>query len=400
MSINKNLINNINTYFMSYEEDDAFEEDPSEEERERKSIGRDPTGPRGTGKRGGHGGRRRGAGRPTGRSRGPRFRIHARCIALTYSKCGDRIITRDQLGNHLLSLGHPVECAIVAQEHHKDGSIHYHAFVQYHAQHNFTRCDTWDFQGVHCQAQGCRGPAGWIKYLRKEDRTPWTFGCLPGEERAYISLAKEGKVQEAVYQFSVTHPRDFVLHKPTVEANLAKLARVQKPAKFSLSNFPYRPFNDWNRRTTLILSGPSDIGKTELAKAYLQGNFLLCRTLDRLKDLDQETYPGQGIILDDFNLDGWSREEIIHLFDCENDTTIKCRYSDATIPEGTARIMTTNKSWVELFGHLPTLTGIERRVTFTLLDGDLYDRGIQSPVLHPINPPSNEGDLIDLSLGD
>ena len=64
---------------------------------------------------------------------------------LTYPQCD---LTRADLGDHLLSLG--PEIVVVAQEKHKSGDLHLHAWIEYAKPKNVKRCDFFDYKGFHC----------------------------------------------------------------------------------------------------------------------------------------------------------------------------------------------------------------------------------------------------------
>lgn len=119
---------------------------------------------------------------------------------------------------------------------------------------------------------------------------------------------------------------------------------------------------DWDRKKhTLILAGPTGIGKTTLAKALLP-NGLLVRHLDKLKDLSALN---EGFIIDDINLrEKLSREETINLLDIENDTQVNIKHSFAEIPAYTPRIITTNHFTLDLLIPNDEYGAIKRRVKF------------------------------------
>lgn len=130
----------------------------------------------------------------------------------------------------------------------------------------------------------------------------------------------------------------------------------------------------WNpKKQTLILKGPSNAGKTELAKAALKKltgqNPLFCRNLNKLAHQE----PGQPIIMDDMNFSQIHRTKAIALTDIENDSDIRILFGIHTIDAGTAQIFTTNEEYED---YLPydTTDVIRRRVCWVDLTkfGRLY----------------------------
>lgn len=108
--------------------------------------------------------------------------------------------------------------------------------------------------------------------------------------------------------------------------------------------------SQWNpKKQTLILKGPSNKGKTELAKALLKNinkniNPIICSSKEKLRWRD----PAQPILYDDMNFSKFSRSSTIHFLDIENDRDIRILRDVHTIEAGTPRIMTTNEE-LEIF---------------------------------------------------
>jgi hypothetical protein len=101
---------------------------------------------------------------------------------------------------------------------------------------------------------------------------------------------------------------------------------------------------DPNKRYTLILYGPPGTGKTELAKSIMSElglNYVLIRNINILKGMALNH--AVGLIFDDFNLGDFNREEIIHILDIENPSSIRILYGTADIPSHMAKIFTTNR---------------------------------------------------------
>lgn len=220
-----------------------------------------------------------------------------------------------------------------------------------------------------------RSPKNWIEYLRKEDPAPFQYGELPGSTPTYIDLGREGKTAEAIQAFVESHPLQYIVNKPRIEGNLASLAPKALPkAKFpsgwlgEAKNI-FKFFAEDPQTKSLILSGGSGIGKTQLLFAIAQAlgkRPLLVRHRDALKDFD----PGDFLIFDDWDFGGWTRSEILHLIDCEEEAHVNVKHSYARIPGGTHRGFTTNLTYPEFFG--PRFDpAIDRRVIFFDLGNDL-----------------------------
>lgn len=123
---------------------------------------------------------------------------------------------------------------------------------------------------------------------------------------------------------------------------------------------------NWKPDTSLVLSGASGMGKTELAKSLmteLHGDPKFISNLNALSHREAM----QPIIFDDIDFTNFGRTKKIHILDVDNDRDIRVLYGTARIEAGTQRIFTTNALIPEqLFGKLDRAH--TRRMSFVELD--------------------------------
>lgn len=125
-----------------------------------------------------------------------------------------------------------------------------------------------------------------------------------------------------------------------------------------------RPMID-NFERSIVLCGPTDIGKTQYAKAHFK-NALVVRHIDGLKGFSEDL--NDGIIFDDMDFNHWPRTSQIHLLDMEEDSQINVKHGMVTIPAFTKRIFTCN-----YFPFTAEDPAIERRIKLIILpDEKLY----------------------------
>lgn len=101
-------------------------------------------------------------------------------LLLTYSNpaqqgLGELASTKEALGDYLRDMEPgPIE-VMVAEEHHQDGSLHYHAFVEWAPNQGTVGHNHFDFMGVHPNIQVVRRKFAVSNYIQKEDTHPYHF---------------------------------------------------------------------------------------------------------------------------------------------------------------------------------------------------------------------------------
>lgn len=275
------------------------------------------------------------------------FRLTGGTIFLTYPKCG---LTKERalelLQEKVASKERTLIEYLVAQEKHKDGSDHLHAYLKMDQGWNNKDQNFWDLENHHGNYQGCRSSAAVKKYCLKEGNWLGSEGVLDqiqGPWGKALALAREGKKQEALTlleEGGEKTARDSILYRETLTRSLGGLAPIlELPCARGLENYPDL-FHWQQNRFTLILFGETNRGKTSLAASLLP-RALLTRHLDPLAAYSEGRH--SGIILDDMSFHHLHDEAQIALLDVELSTQVHVRYRVADIPAGTPRILTTNR---------------------------------------------------------
>lgn len=274
----------------------------------------------------------------------PAFRLSGRAVFLTYTKVPEDLSKEDLLAKLRLKCApYSIEEYSIGRETHADGTWHMHAYLKFDRKANFRGSARLDLEGlIHGNYKP--GKAVHIKYSQKDG--DFITNCASAG--SYIGKAKNGDFDGAIADFEAAHPMQYILNLPKVKSNLRLLGSP------ILGHHPY--YGPWPedltsgtagwtpKTTTLILLGPSGIGKTQWALAQFVSPLLISHS-DGLKALRPEH---DAVIFDDMSFNHWPRTSAIHLVDLECDRQINVKFGCVTLPARLPRILTSNSEWEAL----------------------------------------------------
>lgn len=310
------------------------------------------------------------------------FRINTQTLFLTYPKCK---MTPEQALEQLEKIV-KLEVYLIAQEQHMDGTFHLHAYLRLDHKMNIKDERKFDLlldgERYHPNIQGARSPKAVIKYVCKDGKYVTNMSQSTIDEAIRNNVKVGDLYKEAMEKAKdnideamkvLEHPktyRDLAVHGEAIERNLRARKKQKTDPKFSLDLFKVN--FEWDKTKTLVLWGPTNTGKTSLAKALLP-NALFVRHIDALKEYKSGHYT--GLIFDDMSFKHWPREAQIHLLDTDNVSQINVKHSIAIIPEGTPRIITTNMMPSEILMlniMSPEECALSRRVQLEWIERRVY----------------------------
>ena len=102
---------------------------------------------------------------------------------------------------------------------------------------------------------------------------------------------------------------------------------------------PTRDLSEFNQGAldlskAVLLHGQAGCGKTQFTRAHFDNPLVV----SQLEDLKKLNHTHDGLVFDDFNLQGLKPENAIHLLDMELPRSFKVRYSNVEIPANMPRI--------------------------------------------------------------
>lgn len=211
------------------------------------------------------------------------------------------------------------------------------------------------------------------------------LGALMGVDESLIQLAEKGRIAEAMQILRKHRPEQYVRSHMFIEKSLKALhlKALGCKARFNLDQFVLPEnlkegfsFVEKNRRS-LHLIGRSGSGKSQIISSYAieRRNLtpLIINNFDALRFFDSNKH--NALIIDDLSkLDDLSREELIKLFDSEDETTFNLKHGSAQIPANTPRFIVTNSALSEIVDKtLADDPAIKRRIfSVDIRDSKLY----------------------------
>lgn len=314
-------------------------------------------------------------------------RLRATGFFLTYSQSS---LARDPLAR-FIAAQQRLKRAILGQEHHLDGNVHWHALLEYETQKE-VRTTYFDIGGEHpnikvwTRAEGSTYEQWFVnhwKYCKKEDPTPFIIGEEPSMKESRkrkrdevfseaFEICRAASVEAAMHHLEVNSPHEFGTKYDQIYRTMTAIrnqyCKIRIPAR-SASDFPFAPriVDDWQ---CLYINGPTGTGKTAWARALLP-EATLVRHRDQLRDCDFS----KGVIFDDFDVGHWPPTAVIHLLDWEEPSGIDVKHAHVVIPAKTKKIFTHNcefARWVSKDATEEQVAACRRRVHVVNIHVKLY----------------------------
>jgi len=262
------------------------------------------------------------------------FRLATSDFALTYPQSNG---LSQQALFEFLKKQKKIKYVLVSAETHKDGNPHLHAHIQYTARKDVKRQDYFDLEGRHCNIQATRDAEDWNEYCKK-DGNFLEWGELEREfnlyERArqlshddYFELCRTKKIcfQYAMEAWRISQQVDTTLTEDSVINGTCGILEALDPR---------------HEHKSIVIIGPSGIGKTVFAKKRATKPALFVSHLDQLKTFNPQRH--KSIIFDDMSFTHIPTTGQIHLVDRFEPRAIHIRYGVVNIPAGVERWFTCN----------------------------------------------------------
>jgi len=348
------------------------------------------------------------------------FRIRSKTFFLTYSALEDIKDYENKIlfNKILLSFEKTFSTSnfeyLICKELHEDGQPHIHALLKFksvkrvYSREKLTlNIDEFSFQGKYESAKNVNSV---ISYITKENNNPQdihtnmnlpTVGgeFIPDPYEYLLQVYKSEGYQVSIKRFREKFPNVFLKKGNSILKNLGlyhqniMLHKGEQSVlsyelkDFNLSKQNLKALDDWIKggcARTLMVSGLSGSGKSELAKAvmsHINSTYLFVRNIEGLKRFCSLH---QGIIFDDLDFTRFEHvsdlsELFIGLFDTMNPSEIRVLYGSVHLPAGLVKIITTNKPNAYLVSD-----AVKRRIVHFRIKNSLFN-----------NSKKEKGDIIE-----
>lgn len=288
------------------------------------------------------------------------FNINGKRFFLTFSQ---HDFQHDELYAHLLQRG-PIARCIIGREHHGDGGYHSHVAIEYERRIQSRRTSFFDVDGCHPNIEPVRGGGvGWtrvVNYTIKDGDVGY-YGCTAedagGGDRTQPEDDVDGRELALACEGAATF-LEWIIHCIGKKVNYAyakafwdcihgrraptytERAEGGVIGDFALS---VRVIGDGDH--TIVVCGPSGIGKTTWALREAPLPFLLVTDIDDLGDYDPAVH--KSIVFDEIRCTGdeygkgkWPLTSQIKLTTWDTPVSIRIRYKVAHLPAHVVKIFT------------------------------------------------------------
>lgn len=205
------------------------------------------------------------------------FRVSAKNFFVTYPQCN---LSKNTLIIFLKSKFPTATYILVSEEQHEDGSPHLHAFISTSIKKDIKSETYLDTAGFHPNIQAAREPAKVIEYVAKHGNI-LEWGTRPvfnsGKNADYSQLLQATTKEEFMNVCQQQFPHEYIFQHDRVQyycdQKFQQRLALYKPrfTEFITPNVVQQWIDQRksaDRPRSLILWGPSRLGKTELARSF------------------------------------------------------------------------------------------------------------------------------------
>ena len=273
-----------------------------------------------------------------------KFRICAKKLFFTYSQVDPRMTKEDVLKQ--LQANHKLYDFqyVISKEVHQDGGTDFHVVIIQNQKIDIRDPDTLDIEYQQQRFHGNYKPVTSLRhlidYVCKDGDYITNIDTLMNrklltEKQFLIKEVNEKGKDQALLDYYERSPEKAItgisissLKKQFEQLEKIKLALHQDEIEtpFTLENFAIdEKLQKWidNPDKTLVLVGPSCVGKTEFCKAIVKSKNLKTLCVNDKQDFERLDQSYEAIIIDTANIHEFKERQLLSVLDNQVNTTVK-----------------------------------------------------------------------------
>lgn len=269
------------------------------------------------------------------------FRICSNHFRVTWSQANNEAITKQVIFDKFKS-DKNLKYICIAKEIHQDGGTHYHGHFYYEPRKDIKNEKYFDIQGIpHANIQKADNPKGWNIYV-KEDNDYLEQGSLEDDD---YDLYQSARNDDHDTFFETARSKKICFQYAMEAWKSANQVDTSINEQDEIHG-TYNQLLDWYDTTipnkSVVIVGPTGVGKTVFAKTKAPKPSLFCSHIDDLKSFRANYH--KSIIFDDMSFKHIPTTGQIHLVDMYEPRSIHVRYGVVKIPRGVQRWITCNEN--------------------------------------------------------
>lgn len=315
------------------------------------------------------------------------FRICAKKLYLTYSQVNKDMTSNDVIQQLKSKDSLPDFDYLVSRELHQDGGVHYHVLLAAEKKFDIKNANILDIQFLDENFHGNYKPvkhlAKVIAYICKQSDYVTSFeniidGKLVTLKQTLMRSADAEGISKTLLDFCSSHTdkafnslglinaQKFLEKKSFLEQEMQD-EKVETP--FRTTDFIMPPkLQDWvdNPVKTLVLTGPSGVGKTQFVLAFCKDKGLKPLFANNKQGLTRLKPQHNAIVLDDFDFGSFNEAELLAFTSTDVVKNLRVLYKEVRKKANLVQIIALNLKELRALGLL-VQKRFSRRIDFVNL---------------------------------
>ncbi len=317
------------------------------------------------------------------------FRISAKKLYLTYSQVNQKMTSEYVISQLKANESLPRFDYLVSRELHQDGGVHFHALITSDTKFNIRSANILDLkfedENFHGNYQPVRNLEKVVEYICKEGDYVTSFkniidGKLISLKQTIMRLADAEGIGQTLLNLCQDHTdkafnslglinAEKFLEKKSLLQDELDAENVVTPFQCHDFMLPQK-LQAWvdNPVKTLVLTGPSGIGKTQFVFALCKDKGLRPLFVNHKQGLSRLKSHHGAIVFDDFDLGSFSEAELLSFLSTDVVKNLRVLYKEVRKKSNLIQILTLNTKDLQTVVRYFRQKRFLRRIDFVQLE--------------------------------